>query len=150
MGEDSGSQDQFHHGVHGARPCCRRAGGGGGGALVEPAALAALLGGGAHGYDVRREITELTGGALDVDAGGLYRVLRRLEEDGFVVSTWTESDSGPQRRDYEITSEGHELAEDWLAHLRERERVAGLLADVLTAALTRGQPNTEQASARKR
>ena len=122
--------------MHGPeRPCCRRAGGGGGGALVEPAALAALLNRGAHGYDVRRAISELTGGELEVDAGGLYRVLRRLEAEGFVVSAWSEGDSGPQRRDYEITSEGRELAEDWLSHLRERQRVAGLLADVLSAAL---------------
>ena len=122
--------------LHGPeRPCCRRAGGGGGGALVEPAALAALLNRGAHGYDVRRAISELTGGELEVDAGGLYRVLRRLEAEGFVVSAWSEGESGPQRRDYEITPEGRELAEDWLSHLRERQRVAGLLADVLSAAL---------------
>lgn len=121
----------------GGRPCCRRAGGGGGGALAEPAALAALLTSAAHGYDVRRRVGELTDGEIEVDAGGLYRVLRRLEEEGFVVSAWTEGESGPQRRDYEITVEGRELAEDWLAHLRDRQRVAGLLADVLSAALER-------------
>jgi PadR family transcriptional regulator, regulatory protein PadR len=102
---------------------------------VEPAALAALLVGGTHGYDVRREIGDMTEGALEVDAGGLYRVLRRLEADGFVVSRWEEGDSGPQRRDYEITAEGRELAEDWLGHLRERQRLSGLLADVLSSAL---------------
>jgi PadR family transcriptional regulator, regulatory protein PadR len=141
VGECDRRNGEIQGHVHaGGRPCCRRAGGGGGGALVEPAALAALLGGGAHGYDVRREISELTGGALEVDAGGLYRVLRRLETDGFVVSRWEEGDSGPQRRDYEITAEGRELAEDWLAHLRERERVSKLLADVLSSALEARQP----------
>jgi PadR family transcriptional regulator, regulatory protein PadR len=119
----------------GARPCCRRAGGGGRGSLVEPAALAALLTKAAHGYDLRREIGEITGGGLEVDAGGLYRVLRRMEEEGFVTSAWVESESGPQRRDYALTVEGHELAEDWVAHLRERERVYGRLADALSAGL---------------
>ncbi|MHB0979378.1 MAG: PadR family transcriptional regulator [Thermoleophilia bacterium] len=141
MSQGFGHAGQRAHGVHGGgRPCCRRAGGGGGGALVEPAALAALLKSGAHGYDVRREIGELTGGQIEVDAGGLYRVLRRLEDDGFVISSWTEGESGPQRRDYEITAEGRELAEDWIAHLRERQRVAGLLADVLASALGQGKP----------
>lgn len=121
--------------VHGGRPCCRRAGGGGRGALVEPAALAALLTRSGHGYDLRREIRGFTGGELEVDAGGLYRVLRRLEEDGFVTSEWAPGDSGPQRRDYELTAEGRELAEDWVAHLRERERVSGVLADALSQAL---------------
>lgn len=141
MGQGFGHANRHGAGAthEGGRPCCRRSGGGGGGALAEPAALAALLTSGAHGYDVRRRVSELTGGEIEVDAGGLYRVLRRLEEDGFVVSTWTEGESGPQRRDYEITVEGRELAEDWLAHLRDRQRVADLLADVLSAALKNGK-----------
>jgi DNA-binding PadR family transcriptional regulator len=77
----------------------------------------------------------MTEGELEVDAGGLYRVLRRMEEEGFVVSNWVEGDSGPQRRDYEITEDGRTLAEDWIAHLRERQRLSGLLADVLERAL---------------
>lgn len=119
----------------GERPCCRRAGGSGRGALVEPAAFAALLNGGAHGYDVRREIGELMGGDLEVDPGGLYRVLRRLEDEGLVVSAWVEGDSGPQRRDYELTPDGRKVARDWLVLLRERERLAGRLAGVLETAL---------------
>jgi PadR family transcriptional regulator, regulatory protein PadR len=131
-------------GVHGIgagnRPCCRRAGGSGRGALVEPASLAALLSKSGHGYDLRREIREITGGELEVDAGGLYRVLRRMEEEGFVTSAWAEGESGPQRRDYELTAEGRELAEDWVAHLRERERVSRVLADALSSALKAETP----------
>jgi DNA-binding PadR family transcriptional regulator len=107
---------------------------------VEPAALAALLNKAGHGYDLRREISEMTGGELEVDAGGLYRVLRRMEEEGFVTSAWAEGDSGPQRRDYELTAEGRELAEDWVAHLRERERVSRVLADALSSALKAKTP----------
>jgi PadR family transcriptional regulator PadR len=121
--------------IHGGRPCCRRAGGGGRGAFVEPAALAALLRRAGHGYDLRREIREITGGELEVDAGGLYRVLRRMEEEGFVTSAWADGGSGPQRRDYELTAEGRELAEDWEVHLRERERLSGLLAHALSSSL---------------
>ncbi|MDY0088273.1 MAG: PadR family transcriptional regulator [Coriobacteriia bacterium] len=125
--------------MHGpGRPCCRRGGGGGGGAFVEPAALAALARSGGHGYDLRREISELTDGAFDVDAGGLYRVLRRLEEEGFVSSRWAEGDSGPQRRDYELTPEGRDLAHDWIEHLRERERVSSVLAGALASSLKKG------------
>jgi DNA-binding PadR family transcriptional regulator len=111
---------------------------------VEPAALAALLSGGAHGYDLRRGINEMTNGEIDVDPGGLYRVLRRMEEDGFVVSHWVEGDSGPQRRDYQLTQEGRELAEGWIAHLRERERLSGILADALAAALHGEKPRESE------
>lgn len=122
-------------GIHGGRPCCRRAGGGGRGALVEPAALAALLNKAGHGYDLRREIREMTDGELEVDPGGLYRVLRRMEEEGFVTSAWADGESAPQRRDYELTVEGRDLAEDWIVHLRERERLSRILADMLVSAL---------------
>jgi DNA-binding PadR family transcriptional regulator len=62
-------------------------------------------------------------------------VLRRLEDDGYVISAWSEGDSGPQRRDYELTAKGRALASDWVAHLHERQRVTGLLAEVLSSAL---------------
>jgi len=118
----------------GGRGCCgqRHARGGAGrGALLEPAILAALLRGGGHGYDLRNTITELTGGDLCVDHGGLYRALRRLEDEDFVRSMWVEGGSGPRRRDYELTERGCELAADWVVHLRERQRLAAMMADEL-------------------
>ena len=70
------------------QPCCRRRGGGGG-ALVEPAALAALLYADGYGYDMRRTILDMTDGEVDVDVGGLYRSLRRLEDPTGVTSHLT-------------------------------------------------------------
>ena len=87
------------------QPCCRRRGGGGG-ALVEPAALAALLYAGGYGYDMRKAILERTNGEVDVDVGGLYRSLRRLEDEGAVASRWCDEDVGPRRREYELTQQG--------------------------------------------
>lgn len=98
------------------------------GALIEPVVLAALQLESTHGYDLRRSIAELTDGALHVDVGGLYRTLRKLEEDGFVTSSWSEGESGPQRRDYRITPEGRELAEDWAEHLRQRSQLLSVIA----------------------
>ncbi len=135
MGHGFGGGGHQHRGGGG---CCRGAGGGGRGALVEAAALAALLGTTAHGYDLRRRIEELTAGHLEVDAGGLYRVLRRLEDEGFVVSKWSAGEAGPQRRDYEITAEGRDLAGDWVPRLRDRQEVFGLLADALDRGLDAG------------
>lgn len=135
-GCELGGHEIHSDGFGAPRPCCRRAGGGRLGAFAEPAALAALLGKAGHGYDLRREISSLTGGEIEVDAGGLYRVLRRLEEECFVTSHWSEGESGPQRRDYELTAEGHELAADWITHLRQRERLSAQLADLLENGIT--------------
>lgn len=117
------------------QPCCRRRGGGGG-ALVEPAALAALLYAGGYGYDMRRTILDMTDGEVDVDVGGLYRSLRRLEDEGAVVSRWCEDAVGPRRREYELTEQGMELAEQWLDALRARQRLDELLVGLLEGGLS--------------
>lgn len=121
------------------RPCCRRRGGGGG-ALVEPAALAALLYAGGYGYDMRKTILEMSGGEVDVDVGGLYRSLRKLEDEGAVASRWSEDGAGPRRREYELTERGIDLAGQWLEALRRRQHLDGLLVGLLEGGLERLRP----------
>ena len=108
----------------GRRPC---RGGRGQGAraagLLEPALLAALAARPSHGYDLRRAVEELSGGLVCIDPGGMYRVLRRLEEENYIVSKWSSGEHGPHRREYELTDEGRSLLRQWAEHLRERERV---------------------------
>ena len=134
-------------GGEGARqPCCRRRGGGGG-ALVEPAALAALLYAGGYGYDMRRTILDMTDGEVDVDVGGLYRSLRRLEDEGAVASRWCEDASGPRRREYELTEQGLELAEQWRDALRARQRLDELLVGLLEGGLNAAGRSRESAQA---
>lgn len=118
------------------QPCCRRRGGGGG-ALVEPAALAALLYADGYGYDMRRTILDMTDGEIDVDVGGLYRSLRRLEDEGAVTSRWCEEGAGPRRREYELTEQGMELAEQWLDALRARQKLDELLVGLLDGGLAK-------------
>ena len=52
----------------------------------------------------------------------MYRILRRLEDDGYIVSNWLGGDHGPQRRRYELTDDGRLLLNDWVDNLRQRER----------------------------
>lgn len=111
------------------RRCCEAADGTqrqmgrGRGALLEPMILAALAGAEQHGYDLIRAIESMTNGAVSVDPGGVYRTLRRLEEERAVVSEWVDTGSGPQRREYTLTAEGHTMLLHWLEHLRERQRL---------------------------
>lgn len=98
---------------------------------MEPALLAALSVSEGHGYDLARAVEEMTAGEVVPDAGGLYRILRRLEDDGFVTSQWQEGDSGPQRRSYRITADGRSLLAHWVKHLEERRRTLDVLLDVV-------------------
>jgi DNA-binding PadR family transcriptional regulator len=100
--------------------------------LLEAAVLAALAEQkSAHGYDLRRILTELTDGFMVVDSGSIYRLLRRLEQEGFVTSTWTEGEFGPQRREYRLTPEGCEHLVSWRKHLEARERAFRLVIDAI-------------------
>lgn len=60
----------------------------------------------AHGYDLIDSAHAL--GIAVADPGGVYRALRGLEQEGLVRSYWEPSDSGPQRRVYELTRAGME------------------------------------------
>jgi len=74
--------------------------------FVRPAILLLLLEEPAHGYDLLERLVPF--GFERADPGRLYRALRALEDEGFVRSAWEPSDSGPDRRIYEITRTGGE------------------------------------------
>ena len=59
-----------------------------------------------HGYDLLERLGPLGFGRDD--PGGLYRALRALERERLVHSAWEDSDSGPDRRIYELTRAGRE------------------------------------------
>lgn len=82
--------------------------------FIEPLILYYLTQkGSSYGYDLidtlnRHSLTDST-----IEAGALYRNLRRLEENGHVESAWDVSGSGPARRLYHLTPKGVEHLEEW-------------------------------------
>jgi DNA-binding PadR family transcriptional regulator len=69
--------------------------------------LTALVQGHRHGF----EILDVTG----LRAGTVYPILRRLEENGLVESSWEDAESArrkgrPARRNYRLTREGQRTA----------------------------------------
>ena len=59
----------------------------------------------AHGYVIEDYLRTL--GIFGVTMSTLYRTLRQMEKDGFLVSTWEPGPTGPARRVYTITDAGH-------------------------------------------
>ena len=82
--------------------------------FIQPCLLLALRKQPSYGYELLEKILEF--GFLDgpADPGMVYRHLRKLEEEGFVSSTWDTSGTGPARRYYSLTKEGDELLRDWI------------------------------------
>lgn len=63
-----------------------------------------------YGYSLVRVLSE--SGAVSLKEGTVYPILARLDRDGLVRSEWVESDQGPPRKYYALTSSGRRLFDD--------------------------------------
>src|ERR1041385_7722155 len=54
---------------------------------VETLILSMLTAGERHGYGIRQDVLEHTRGRIELEAGSLYRSIRRLESDRLVEAT---------------------------------------------------------------
>src|SRR5262245_18530423 len=79
--------------------------------------LAALASGEAHGYRLLGAVEVLSEGRLRLRAGTLYGALDRLERAGYIELDRVESEGGPPRRSYRITTLGRKLLEHEVARL---------------------------------
>jgi transcriptional regulator len=59
-----------------------------------------------HGYGIARRIEQVTEGGLSLNQGTIYPALLRLEQKGWVKSSWGTSDNNRRARFYAITAAG--------------------------------------------
>ena len=59
-----------------------------------------------HGLGISRRIAQVTGGTFEVKAGSLFPALHRMEEAGWLSSTWGESENNRRAKFYRLTSSG--------------------------------------------
>jgi transcriptional regulator len=69
-----------------------------------------------HGYAVSRQIREASAEALQVEEGALYPALRRLEQRGFLRSSWGLTERQREARFYELTAAGRRELDDGVRH----------------------------------
>lgn len=109
------------------------------------ALLLALARGERHGYALMADVAELTGGAITLGPGTLYRSLQRMRVDGLIIELEDEEPTdepvdrrSERRRRYQLTPAGRTAATD----------EASRLANLLTAAYQTGilEPNAERAT----
>ena len=82
-----------------------------------------------HGYGLAEQLIPFGFAPEDLNVSTLYRTLRKMEHEGFVVSDWQEGEQGPRKRVYKITTEGEENLEEWIQVLQYRKaRIEKVLA----------------------
>jgi DNA-binding PadR family transcriptional regulator len=71
-----------------------------------------------YGYELQKGLREHTLSDSVIEGGALYRTLRRLEDAGYVTSSWDTSGGGPARRQYKLTGEGEKHLQEWAVVLQ--------------------------------
>jgi len=86
--------------------------------MLDPVLLLLLHHGPAHGYTLLERLGEFGLGELNPSV--VYRILRDMEEKGWVTSTWDEERTqGPPRRVYSLTALGDEILGLYVHELRD-------------------------------
>jgi PadR family transcriptional regulator, regulatory protein PadR len=81
-----------------------------------------------HGYGIARRIEQISEESLQVNQGTIYLCLIRLEQKGWIDSSWGTSDNNRRAKFYSISRAGRkQLAEE----TRNWERVASVIGRVL-------------------
>lgn len=86
--------------------------------------LLALADGERHGYSITKEVEEETEGAVRLGPGTLYRMLKQLLDDEWIVEVERADDDDPRRRYYRLTPRGRRIAQAEAARLANLVKLA--------------------------
>jgi PadR family transcriptional regulator len=89
--------------------------------FMEPAVLLVLRDSPGHGYELLEQLSALMPNER-IDMGNLYRILRSLEREGLVSSTWDADAPGPAKRIYVITPSGRRVLSQWVEAFKKIEQ----------------------------
>ncbi|MCL4449492.1 MAG: PadR family transcriptional regulator [Actinobacteria bacterium] len=87
--------------------------------FIEPAILMLLKEEPRHGYELKEALSAIGHEEYyKTDFGNLYRLLKGLEDEGLVDSTWDLQLPGPTKRTYRLTKSGEDLLRTWAVSLQ--------------------------------
>ena len=89
--------------------------------------LKTLMRGPLHGWGISKRIQILSGDVLSVQQGSLYPALHRLEQQGWIVAEWKDTDLGRAAKFYSLTKEGRGQLELELENWNRLSSAVGLL-----------------------
>ena len=87
-----------------------------------------------HGYGIARRIEQVSGDRLIVNYGTIYPALLKLEQEGYIASSWGMSDNNRRAKFYRLTRAGVRQVEK---ETREWQRTT----DILARFLAPGEPS---------
>lgn len=95
--------------------------------VLEHCVLAVMRQRESYAFEIVRVLSDA--GGLVTSEGTIYPLLSRLRREGLVQTTWRESESGPPRRYYQLTSEGERALDAFVLNWKRfRDAVDAVLA----------------------
>jgi len=83
-----------------------------------------------HGLGVARRVQQITNGTFTVKPGSLFPALHRLEESGWLISTWGTSENNRRAKFYRLTRAGRQQLE---REMGEWEKISYAITSALHA-----------------
>ncbi|MGA2561580.1 MAG: PadR family transcriptional regulator [Terracidiphilus sp.] len=88
-----------------------------------------------HGYGLARRIEQTSGDLLQLNYGTLYPALLKLEQEGYIKSSWGTSENNRKAKFYDLTKAGHRAGHRQLKRAAaEWEQTTAILARFMTPA----------------
>ncbi|HEX7960571.1 MAG TPA: PadR family transcriptional regulator [Terriglobales bacterium] len=87
--------------------------------------LRTLLFGPAHGHTIAHAIEHASEEVLQVEQGSLYPALHRLEDRGWVSSSWGTSENNRKAKFYKLTAAGRKQLQAETSRWREMVKAIG-------------------------
>jgi PadR family transcriptional regulator len=81
-----------------------------------------------HGLGISRRIAQVTRGTFQVKPGSLFPALHRMEEAGWLSSTWGESENSRRAKFYRLTKAGTRRLKD---ETEQWARISAAMASAL-------------------
>ncbi len=81
-----------------------------------------------HGLGISRRIAQVTGGTFQVKPGSLFPALHRMQEAGWLISEWGESETKRRAKYYQLTKAGRN-------QLKEQTNQWDLISAAMSSAL---------------
>lgn len=102
--------------------------------FFEPCVLYLLTQGSSHGYELKSNLEARC--HCFVDAGNLYRALRKLEQAGWVTSTVDRQATLKMKRIYRLTENGKRHLAERIEELEEQSKIISKLVSHYNQAVT--------------
>ena len=81
-----------------------------------------------HGFGIARRIEQLSENVLQLNEGTVYTSLLRLQQEGWIASSWGTSENNRKARFYSITRQGTKQLD---RETKNWEQVSGVIERVL-------------------